>query len=134
MKDSNGLIITDATEKANTFNSYYSTVFSNEDNILHIQGGNTGEPFTTNTKTISRRIKAIGKNKSVGPDRVSGEILKLGGEATISYLARPLDTTMNNGTLPGDWNTVTVIPIHKGWGDQSVTNYMLVRLTLSVPA
>jgi hypothetical protein len=23
----------------------------------------------------------IGKNKSVGPDRVSGEILKLGGEA-----------------------------------------------------
>jgi hypothetical protein len=42
IKDSNGRIITDATEKANTFNSYYSTVFSNEDIILHIQGGNTG--------------------------------------------------------------------------------------------
>jgi len=26
---------------------------------------------------------AIGKNKSVGPDSVSGEILKLGGEAMI---------------------------------------------------
>ena len=52
-----------------------------------------------------RRIKATGKNKSVGPDRVSGEILKLCGEAMIPYLARVLDTKMNNGTLPGDWKS-----------------------------
>ena len=63
---------------------------------------NTGDPFTTDIKTIRRRIKAIGKNKSVGPDWVSEEILKLGGEAMILYLARLLDITMNNGTVPGD--------------------------------
>ena len=62
-------------------------------------------------------------------DRVSGEILKLGGEAMIPYFARQLDITMNNGTLPGDWKTATVIPIHKG-GDRSlVTNYRPVSLT-----
>ena len=55
----------------------------------------------------------IGKNKSVGPDRVSGEILKLGGEAMIPYLARLIDITMNNGTLPGGRKRATVIPIHK---------------------
>jgi len=54
------------------------------------------------------------KNKSVGPDGVSGEILKLGGEAMIPYLAQLLDITMNNGTLPGDWKKATVISIHKG--------------------
>jgi len=96
------------------FNSYYSTVFSNEENILHIQAENEGDPFTTDIKTIRRRIKAIGKNKSVGTDRVSGEILKLGGEAMIPYFARLLDVTMNNGSLPGDWKRATVIPIHKG--------------------
>ena len=32
----------------------------------------------------------------------------------IPYLARLLDITMNNGTLPGDWKRATVIPIHKG--------------------
>jgi len=128
-KDCNGRIITDGIEKANTFNFYYSTVFSNEGNFLRIQGENTGDPFTTNIKTIRRRIKAIGKNKSVVPDRVSGEILKLVGEAMIPYLARLLDITMNNGTLPGDWKTDTVIPIHKG-GDRSlVTNYRPVSLT-----
>jgi len=63
------------------------TVLSNEGNILHIRSENTGDPFTTGIKTIRRWIKAIGKNKSVGPDRVSGEILKLGGEAMIPYLA-----------------------------------------------
>jgi len=63
IKDCNGRIITDAIEKANTFNSYYSTVFSNEGNILHMQGENAGDPFTTDIKTIRRRIKAIGKKQ-----------------------------------------------------------------------
>ena len=36
---------------------------------------------------------------------------------------------MNNGTLPGDWKTAMVIPIHKR-GDRSlVTNYRPVSLT-----
>jgi hypothetical protein len=59
-------------------------------------------------------IRAIRKNKSVGPDRVSGEILRLAGETMIPFLARLLEITMNNGTLPGDWKRVTVVPIHKG--------------------
>ena len=116
-------------EKANTFNSYYSTIFSSEGNILHIQGENTGDPFTTDIKTIRRRIKAIGKNKSLGPDRVSGEILKLGGEPMIPYLARLLDITMNNGTLLGDWKRATVIPIHKEGNRSLVPNYRPVSLT-----
>jgi hypothetical protein len=28
---------------------------------------------------------------------------KMGGEAMIPYLARLLDITINNGTLPADW-------------------------------
>jgi hypothetical protein len=75
------------------FNSYYSTVFSSEDNILHIQSENTGDPFTTDIKTIRRRIKAIRKNKSVGPDRVSEEILKIGGGSHDSV---PCVTTRHN--------------------------------------
>jgi hypothetical protein len=47
----------------------------------------------------------------------------------IPYLARLLDITINNGTLPCDWKRATVIPIHKG-GDRSlVTNNRPVSLT-----
>ena len=43
-----------------------------------MKGENTGEPLTIDIKIIRRRVRAIGKNKSVGPDRVSGEIFKTG--------------------------------------------------------
>jgi hypothetical protein len=72
IKDCNGRIITDPVEKAKSFNLYYSTVFSSEGNIPHIQAENTCDPFTIDIKTIRRRIKAVGKNKSLGSDCVSG--------------------------------------------------------------
>jgi hypothetical protein len=72
---------------------------------------------------IRKRVAAIRKNKSAGPDCVSGEILKLGGEAMIPYLAWLLNIAMHNCTLLGDWKKDTVIPVQKG-GDRSlVTNY-----------
>jgi hypothetical protein len=83
-------------------NLYYSSIFSSEDNIPHILWQNTSDPFIIDIKAIRRRIRAIGRNKSVGPDRIPGEVLKMGGEAMIPYLARLLEITMNNGALPGD--------------------------------
>ena len=74
IKGSNGRVITDSIEKANSLIFYYSSVFSSEDNIPHILGEKSGEPFTIDIKIIRKRITAIGKNKSVGPDCVSGEI------------------------------------------------------------
>ena len=114
METSSGRVSHLQNEKANSLNFYYSSVFSSEDNIPNIEDKTSSETFTIDTKIIRKRIAAIGKNKSVGPDGVSGEILKLGGEAMIPYLSRLLDITMNNGTLPGDWKKATVIPIHKG--------------------
>jgi hypothetical protein len=87
IKDCNEQIITDSIERANSLNFYYLSVFSSEGNIPHIQGENTGEPFTIDIKIIRKRIAAIRNNKSVGPDCILGEILKLGGEAMIPYLA-----------------------------------------------
>jgi hypothetical protein len=87
IKDCNGRIITDLIEKANCLNFYYSSVFSDEGKIPNIQGENSGEHFTIDVKIIRKRFAAIGKIKLVGPDCVTGEILKLGGEAMIPYLA-----------------------------------------------
>jgi hypothetical protein len=86
IKDCNGRIITDSIEKANCLNFYYSSVFCGEGKIPKIQCENSGEPFTIDIKTIRKGTAAIRKNKSVGPDCFSGEILKLGGEVMIPYL------------------------------------------------
>ena len=49
-----------------------------------------------------KKIAKIWRNKSVGPDGAPGEILKLGGVAMTPYLARLLEITRNNATIPKD--------------------------------
>jgi hypothetical protein len=66
-----------------------------------------------------KRLSTIGRKKPVGPDGIPGEILKLCGETMVPYLARLLDTTMNNNAIPNDWEKTIVIPIYK-WADRSV--------------
>jgi hypothetical protein len=72
---------------------------------------NMGEPFTINMKMVRKRLAAIGRNKSIGPDGVPGEILKLGGEAEIPYFARLMDVTVNNATTPSDRKREIVAPV-----------------------
>jgi len=118
-------------EKANALNSYYTSVFGSERNVPQTQPTHSSEPFTNNTKIIRKQLEAIGRNKSVGPDVIPGEILKLGVEAMISYLARFLDTTVNNATKPGDWKRATVVSIYIRGGRSAVTSYRPVSFNLS---
>jgi hypothetical protein len=74
-------------------------------------------------------LAALGKNKSVGLDSISGELLKLGGEGMIPYLARLLDVTINNATIPSDWKKAIVFPIYKGGNRSQVSNCRPVSLT-----
>jgi len=75
-------------------------------------------PTQVNPSPLIR--KSLGKgtsdreNKSIRPDGISGEILKLGGEAMIPYFVRLLNVAMNNGTLPADWKRAMVVPVHNG--------------------
>jgi len=41
----------------------------------------------------------------------------------IPYLARLLDITINNGTIPRDWKKAIVVPIHKGGYRSVVKDY-----------
>jgi len=80
IKDHNGKLITDPTEKANSLNSYHASQFSCERNIATIPSTESGKPFTISINIIRKRLSAIGRKKSVGLDGTPGEMLKLGGE------------------------------------------------------
>jgi len=113
IKDHNRTIIMDYTEKANILNSYYPSIFCCDRNIPKIQLANSSETFIINTKIIRKGLAKIRRNKSVGRDGVSGEILKLGGETMTPFLARLLDISLNNTTIPCDWKKAIVFPIYK---------------------
>ena len=92
-------------------------LFCCERNNSQIQSTQSGKPFTISINILRKRLSAIGRKKSVGPDGIPGEMLKLGREAMIPYLARLLDITMNNNAIQGDWKKAIVVPIYKG-GDR----------------
>jgi hypothetical protein len=129
IKDSNGKLVTKPVENANVLSSYYASIFSSERNNTEIQSTDSGTLFTVNINIIMKRLSAIGRKKSVGPDGIPGKILKLGGEAMIPYLARLLDITMNNNAIPGDWKKAIVVPIYKVGDRSQVGNYRPVSLT-----
>ena len=84
IKNHKGKLITDPIEKTNSLNSYYVSLFSCKRNNPHIQSTESGKPFTISINIIRKRLSAITRKKSVGPDGIPGEILKLGREAMIS--------------------------------------------------
>ena len=99
---------------------------------MQIQSPESGKPFNINTNLVRKRLSAIGRKKSVGPDGIPGEILKLGGEATSPYLARLLYITMNINVILGDCKKAIVVPIYRGEGRSIVGNCRPVSLTLVV--
>ena len=129
IKDQNGKLVTDPIEKTNSLNSFYASLFSCKCNNRQIQSTESGNPFTININIIRKRLSAIRKKKSVRPDGIPGEILKLGRAAMIPYPTRFLDITMNNNAIPGDCKNSIVVPMYKV-GDRSVVrNYRPVSLT-----
>jgi hypothetical protein len=129
INDHNGMIITDSIEKANILNSYYASVLCCGRNIPKIQLANSGENFIINTKIIRKRITKNEKKKSVCPDGIPGEILKLGWEDTTPYLAILLEISLHNATIPSDWKKPQWFLFTKGVIGSAVTNYRPISLT-----
>lgn len=127
LKDSSNNLVVDQKQKANIFNRYFASVY--RDKREGVVNECDGESFVLNPGALRKRIAKIGFNKSTGPDEISGEILKLGGEVMITYLLRLFEITINNSCIPRDWREAIVVPIFKGGSRQTVENYRPVSLT-----
>jgi len=112
-KDQNRTIITDTTEKANIFNSYYASTFCYNRKIPEIKLANSDETLIINIQVI-RKILGISGEKSVMPDRFPCKILHLGWEAITPSRARLLEISLNNATIPRNWKIATVVHIYNG--------------------
>jgi hypothetical protein len=124
--------ITDPVAKANNLNNSYSSLFSYNRDITEIRTSHWNEPFTIKFSIIIKRLATISRNKSVGPDDIPGDILMMGGEAMIPYLALMIDFTINNGTLRQTGKKAIVGPIYIGSDRTVVQNYRPVSLTSAV--
>lgn len=137
LKDSSGSVISDPKVIADSFNSYFSSVFTLED-LSDIPEPNSSFNFSNaeflrelpiDEKLVLDKLSKMNTNKSQGPDELNPKLLyELRNE-----LSKPLTTLFNEsvqtGVIKQDWRDAIVVPLHKKGSRNKAENYRPVSLT-----
>ena len=126
--------ITEDAKKADLFNSYFASVFTNENDIdiPSLQDRSEGkslESVTITTEIIEKKLGNLNISKAAGPDNIHGKILKELKSQMSKPLQKIFNKSLNEGSLPKDWKFAHVKPLHKKGKRNLVSNYRPVSLT-----
>jgi hypothetical protein len=121
-------------EKANMFNSFFSSVFSPEDtsNIPEFESRMVKEILENiefSSADLIKRLKKLKTCKAAGPDNLHPRVLKEGAESLGAPLEMIFKKSPDTGLLPTSWKLGKVIPIFKKGSRRLPTNFRPVSLT-----
>ena len=66
--------------------------------------------------------------KAPGPDDISAELLKLGGNTSLGMLHSIIAKVWESGEWPEDWVRSVFIPLHKKGDSRDCSNYRTISL------
>ena len=97
-------------------------------NVQWIRGGKVGQLVVT-PQVVASKINNMKDNKSPGVDGISPKILKETVEQIRTPLAHVFNMSLQEGTLPLQWNGTNIIPLFKKGSRNKSVNYRPVSLT-----
>ena len=131
---SNGTLTDNDRNKAEELNSYFKSVFTNEDlasipAFENQSDDNSLEDIEINEAIVLKQLQNLKVNKSPGPDCLHPRLLKelsseLKGPLTILF-----QRSLGEGLLPRDWRDAHITPIYKKGKKEICGNYRPVSLT-----
>lgn len=134
IKDDNGNLIHDSTDKAEFFNQYFKSILIDDDgNLPHLASYTTTLPGLSDvefpTATIIQKLCQLKAKSCFTPDGFPPIFLR-----NLSYdLAIPLQIIFENsfrcGFIPNEWKTSVILPFHKKGNRSFVNNYRPIALT-----
>ncbi|CAJ0965692.1 unnamed protein product [Ranitomeya imitator] len=117
LKNSEERMVVDDEEKANILNTFFSTVFTVENEMLGEIPRNNENPILRVTnltqEEVRNRVNKIKIDKSPGPDGIHPRVLR----------------ELTTGSVPQDWRIANVVPIFKKGSKSEPGNYRPVSLT-----
>ena len=128
----NGQIITNDRDKANTLNNQFSSVFTQEiypipklspsvySDIPFLEIGIDG---------VVKQLKNINQTKATGPDELPARVLKETAAEIAPIITYIFQQSYNTSKLPDDWLQALVTPIHKKSLKSDPANYRPISLT-----
>ena len=130
-----GVILNDDFEKASFFNQKFQSVFECDDNIpLNLPDKTLAylDNITISSDDIKYAIQNLNSKTSKTPDDIPSIFIKKVGPSLIDMLRQLFQESLNTGTLPKQWQTALVTPIHKKGSKEDVLNYRPVSLTSAI--
>jgi hypothetical protein len=134
LKKEDGTEVSSDGEKAETFNSFFGSVFTVEDRQNMPEGIKVTVQQYLNDIQFSEQeilqlLLKVNVNKSPGPDNIHPRIMK----ECAAELSGPLFTlfraSLNEGVLPQAWKEGNITPIFKKGSRSEASNYRPVSLT-----
>ena len=132
LRDVSGMLITNDRDKATTFNNFFHSVFTVDDNSAPAFALRTDAymPMPIFTHNEVRVALCASKNStSCGPDGCPAKFLKLFPELCLP-LTDIFNLSIKQQCVPGAWKLANVVPIFKGKGSKlQVDNYRPISLS-----
>lgn len=104
------------------------TVQETTDPRLERERDEPGMVEPPNIRDVARAISKLKNNKAPGIDNIPGELLKYGGEQIAAALLELINKIWITETLPVEWQTSVICPIHKKRDKLACENYKKTSL------
>ena len=138
-----GISVTDPTQIANVFNSYFSTIGKTLQSKIHsshinftryLKNPNIHSLFISPTDEIeiSNLISTLKKGKASGPNSIPTFILKDFNREISIILANLFNLSFSNGVFPDILKTSSVLPLFKKDSKLSCVNYRPISLISNI--
>ena len=127
---------TNPTEKANLFNSFFTSCFTKSEPILPSPDSDPthspSRPVLSNIECtqeeVHRLLSTHKLNTASGPDGISSQMLRGTANSTTASITTLFNLSLKLSTVPDDWKRSRVTPIPKSGDTSNVSNFRPISL------
>jgi len=134
LKNMNGDIMTEANDKADVLNEFFSSVFTEErlDDMPQMEEEMCESVLSSievDEARVRKELDGLKPGKSAGPDGMHPRVLIETKEEVVKPLTHIFCKSLREGTVPSRWKEAIVVPIFKKGQRHEPGNYRPVSLT-----
>lgn len=122
-------------QKAELFNSYFCSVFRplkalpiTDDSPLLLSPVEQLSDITVSEEEVAHHLAHLDPTKATGPDGIPARVLRECSYAIAPSLCSLFNHSLHTGTVPSEWKSADVSPIHKKDKKELAINYRPISL------
>jgi hypothetical protein len=128
----NGVTAKTAKEKADLFNTYFSSVFRPSSTTCNQtprteSEGNISE-ITLDVDEVAQFFRALDTSKACGPDGIPARLLQVCALQIAPSICELFNRSLHTGHVPSEWKSANVTPVHKKDLKEPAEHYRSISL------